>query len=167
VLAWHERALFLKAISFGLVGVVNTAVDFCVFWAVYRALDLPPLVPNLMTCFVRADFLGCLAENLPWWFIATNVVSWSVAVSGSYIMNSFTTFAAESGRRLSLRGYATFVASGVAGLIANTATLIVAAMFVHVLVAKVLAIAVSFLVNFSLSHFVVFRPRPREVSEAS
>ena len=30
--AWHERAIALKAISFALVGVVNTAIDFSVFW---------------------------------------------------------------------------------------------------------------------------------------
>ena len=30
--AWHERAVALKAISFAMVGVVNTAVDFSVFW---------------------------------------------------------------------------------------------------------------------------------------
>ena len=30
--AWHERAIALKAVSFALVGVVNTAIDFSVFW---------------------------------------------------------------------------------------------------------------------------------------
>jgi putative flippase GtrA len=139
--AWHERAVLLKAISFGLVGVVNTAIDFLVFWTAYQALGLLPLVP-------------------------ANVLSWFVAVSGSYVMNSFTTFAAESGRQLTMRGYATFVGSGIAGVIANTATLVVAAMFMHVLLAKLLAIGVSFLVNFSLSHFVVFRPRRREAGGA-
>ena len=29
--AWHERAIALKAASFALVGVVNSAVDFSVF----------------------------------------------------------------------------------------------------------------------------------------
>ncbi len=38
--------------------------------------------------------------------------SWLVAVSGSYVMNSYVTFAAESGRRLRWRAYGTFVASG-------------------------------------------------------
>ena len=30
--AWHERAIALKAISFALVGVVNTLIDFSIFW---------------------------------------------------------------------------------------------------------------------------------------
>ena len=29
--AWQDRAVSLKAISFGLVGLVNSAVDFAVF----------------------------------------------------------------------------------------------------------------------------------------
>ena len=93
--------------------------------------------------------------------IAANTISWLVAVTGSYIMNSSITFAAESGRKLMWRAYFTFVLSGVAGWLANTATLLVAAeiLLLPVWLAKVVAIAASFVVNFSLSHFVVFRPR--------
>jgi len=78
------------------------------------------------------------------------------------VMNSFITFAAESGRRLRMQAYVGFVGSGIAGLIANTATLLIAAklLLLPVVLAKVLAIGASFLVNFSLARFVVFRPRP-------
>jgi putative flippase GtrA len=81
-------------------------------------------------------------------------------------MNSYVTFAAESGRRLRWRAYGAFVASGIAGWLANTATLVVASTWVSVPVAKLLAIVASFVVNFSLSHFVVFRvhKRPAEPS---
>ncbi|MGA7488728.1 MAG: GtrA family protein [Xanthobacteraceae bacterium] len=132
-LAWEERALTLKAASFAGIGVINTLVDLAVFLAAYNLLGLP-LVP-------------------------ANVLSWLVAVSGSYVMNSFVTFAAESGRRLRWRSYGAFVASGIAGVITNTAILVVAAYWVPVLMAKLLAIAASFAVNFSLSHFVVFKAR--------
>jgi putative flippase GtrA len=104
--------------------------------------------------------------------VPANLLSWLIAISGSYVMNSFITFAAESGRRLTRRGYATFVASGVVGAVANTATLVVAASLLesiipgaNVPVAKLLAIGVSFIVNFSMSHFVVFRPRRQPASE--
>lgn len=134
VRAWEERAVILKAASFAGVGVVNTLVDYGVFLAAFYLLKLP-LVP-------------------------ANLLSWLVAVSGSYVMNSFVTFAAESGRRLHWRAYGAFVASGIAGWIVNTTTLVVASHWgVPVPVAKLLAIAASFAVNFSLSHFVVFRPR--------
>ena len=49
--------------------------------------------------------------------------------------------------------------SGIAGVIANTTTVVIAAQFVPVWAAKLIAILVGFVVNFSLSHFVVFRPR--------
>ena len=81
-------------------------------------------------------------------------------MSGSYVMNSTITFAAESGRKLRRRDYLTFVASGVAGMIANTVVLVAAAQAMPVWAAKGLAILASFVVNFSLSHFVVFRRPP-------
>ena len=139
--AWQDRAISLKALSFAAVGVVNTLIDYGVFLSAYYILQLA-LIP-------------------------ANVLAWVVAVSGSYVMNSFITFAAESGRQLRWRAYGAFVASGVAGLIANTATLVVASNWLQVPAAKLLAILASFLVNFSLSHFVVFRTRePRAGTSA-
>jgi putative flippase GtrA len=100
--------------------------------------------------------------------IAANTLSWFVAVSGSYIMNSTITFAAESGRKLRWAAYLAFVASGVAGWIANTATLLVAAelLLLPVWLAKLIAVIASFIVNFSLSHFVVFRVRAKPAVDA-
>jgi putative flippase GtrA len=131
--AWHQRAIVLKALSFAVVGVVNSAVDFGVFSFAYYYLGLS--------------------------IIAANVLAWIVAVTGSYVMNSLTTFARESRRVLTLKAYAGFAASQIAGLVANTATVLIASYFMPVWIGKVLAIGVSFLVNFSLSHFVVFRKR--------
>ena len=110
--AWHERALALKAISFALVGVVNTAIDFSIFWTTARYLGLP-LVP-------------------------ANMLAWLVAVTFSYMMNSFITFGPESGRTLRWRDYATFAASGVAGMVSSTATLFALSYVLPVLVAKLL-----------------------------
>jgi putative flippase GtrA len=131
--ALRRQTLALKAASFAGVGVVNTLVDLCLF-----LLALKFLTSSL---------------------IAANVLAWTVAVTGSYVMNSFITFAAESGRRLDWQRYAAFVASQILGLIAATATLVLAAKAMPVLYAKLIAIGVSFLVNFSISHFVVFRKR--------
>lgn len=138
--AWHERALFVKAVSFATVGVVNSLIDFGVFWVAVQHFGAP-LVP-------------------------ANVLSWLVAVSNSYVLNSFVTFARESNRELRLRTYAKFLASGVVGLIVNTTVLVVAVGLMPQLIAdpalqlaaaKACAIMASFLVNFSLSYFVVFR----------
>jgi putative flippase GtrA len=140
----EERfALLRKAVSFGLVGVVNAGVDFTVFW------------------------IGAQKFGLP--LVVANTVSWIVAVTGSYVMNSMFTFAVESGRKLGWRAYATFLASGLVGLVANTATLLIVAYQLAPLViddptwqlaaGKICSIGASFVVNFSLSHFVVFRRR--------
>jgi putative flippase GtrA len=156
--AWRTRAISLKAISFGLVGIVNTAVDYSVF-LVARA-TYAHLAPVLALSGWVSDACACGSpESIL--LIGANITSWLIAVTGSYIMNSSVTFAAESGRRLRWRLYFTFVLSGIAGLIANTAALVFAAqiLLLSIWVAKAVAILASFIVNFSLSHFVVFRGR--------
>ena len=138
--ALRRQAWVFKAMSFASIGVVNSLIDLGLF-----LLALKYLTSSL---------------------VVANILSWCVAVAGSYVMNSFITFAAESGRQLTWRLYATFVAAQVLGLVASTATLVVAALVMPVLPAKLLAIGAAFLVNFSMSHFVVFRKpaasRPRE-----
>jgi putative flippase GtrA len=135
---WEERAVSLKALSFAMVGVVNTAIDLGIFLFGYNLLGLQ-LVP-------------------------ANLLAWLVAVSCSYVMNSSITFAHESGGKLTWRSYGAFVISGIAGVIANTTVLFVASYWMPVLAAKLLAILASFMINFSLSHFVVFRPRDPQAS---
>jgi putative flippase GtrA len=131
--AWHERAVALKAASFAVVGVFNTAIDFSIFW---------------------------MAVNyLHWPLIPANVLSWLIAVSCSYVMNSFITFGPESGGVLRWRDYLTFVVSGVAGMVGSTATLFALSYVMPLVAAKLISILVSFVINFSLSHFVVFRKR--------
>lgn len=140
IATWHERPLILKAISFATVGVLNSVIDFGVFWVAVQYLSAP--------------------------LIAANVLSWLVAVSNSYVLNSVITFARESGGALQWRTYGKFLASGLAGLVVNTTVLIAAVSLMPRLIAdpglqlaasKACAIAASFLVNFSLSYFVVFR----------
>src|ERR671931_429252 len=84
--AWRTRAVSLKALSFATVGLINTAVDAVVFF--------------LMLGFVTTSL------------IAANVTAWLIAVTGSYVMNSLTTFSAETGGRLRLKDYAGFAGSG-------------------------------------------------------
>lgn len=161
---WRNRTLSLKAISFALIGVVNTLVDYSVFLIARAALSRSPTALSLFDSLAASCHCGN-ATILS--LIAANMVSWIIAVTGSYIMNSSITFAAELGRKLRWRDYLTFVASGVAGLIANTATLVFAAeiLLLPVWLAKAVAILASFVVNFSLSHFVVFRAGGRPAGD--
>ena len=135
--AWRERAVALKALSFALVVLINTAVDATVFFLL----------------------LGYVTSSL----VVANVAAWFVANTGSYVMNSFTTFSAETGGRLSLKHYAGFVGSGIVAVTASTITVVIAANFMPVWAAKGIAILVSFVVNFAITHFVVFRPKGERV----
>lgn len=141
VAAWQERAILLKAVSFGLVGLVNLTIDFVIFSLGYFYFGLP--------------------------IIAANVIAWIAGVTNSYVLNSRITFAAESGGKLRVKDYLAFCLSQAGGLVANTATVFIASYFMPVLVGKVLAIGTGFLVNFSLSHFVVFRARHPTVRDTA
>jgi putative flippase GtrA len=129
----EHRPMAIKALSFGLIGALNSAVDFAVFSLAYY-------------------YFGTS-------IIVAQIAAWLVAVTGSYVMNSMITFAAESGQRLSLKSYFNFALAQAGGFVANTATVLVASLFIPVWAAKLLAIGASFAVNFTLSHFVVFRRR--------
>ena len=131
--AWREGAVALKAVSFALVGLVNTTVDATIFFLV----------------------LGYVTSSL----VIANVTGWLVANTGSYVMNSLTTFSAETGGKLRAKDYVGFVGSGLVAVTASTIAVVIAAKFMPVWAAKAIAILVSFAVNFSITHFVVFRPK--------
>lgn len=137
--AWRERAFALKAISFAIVGLINMSVDIGMF----------------------SIFYGVLHFSI----VTSNCLAWAIAVTGSYVMNSFFTFAHESGRELTWRAYATFVLSNSAGLLVNTVVLVLGARIMPVWAAKGLATLASFVVNFAMSHFVVFRQRGERPDE--
>ena len=122
--------MLTKMATFGLVGLGNAMIDLAVFTLAYQVLAVP-LIPS-------------------------NVIAWAVAVSCSYVLNTMITFRAESGRVLRRADYLRFVASGVVGVTATTTTLVILVNFSSVLVAKLLSMLVSFAVNFTLSHFLVF-----------
>jgi putative flippase GtrA len=155
---WGNRALTTKVTTFGLIGVLNTLVEYGVFLLVRAALSRSAAALVMLDTVAAFCHYGDATTAL---LIAANITSWQVAATGSYVMNSLITFAVESGRQLRWRDYISFVVSGIAGLIANTATLIIAAevLLLPILLAKAVAILATFVVNFSLSHLVVFRAR--------
>jgi putative flippase GtrA len=68
---------------------------------------------------------------------------------------------------LRLKHYAGFVGSGIVAVTASTMTVVIAAKFMPVWGAKAIAILVSFAVNFTITHFVVFRPKGERASTRS
>lgn len=133
------RELAFQMFRFGLVGLVNASVDAAVF-------------------FTMVAILAAIAPNLSheWSLIAANTTSFVIAVSVSYILNSRFTFKKRH-EDLNLRDYLLFVASQVAGFVAHTATLVIAAKYVPLPLAKLFGIGVGFVVNFTLARAIVFR----------
>src|SRR5580698_3208219 len=83
--AWRRRPLSLKAMSFALIGVINTAVDYALFLLARSILQHAPAALALFTSFSESCRCGRPDTIL---LIAANMMSWIVAVSGSYILNS-------------------------------------------------------------------------------
>ena len=129
--AWHRRTVLAKLFSYASIGLVNVIVDVATFTVAFKLVGIP-LVPS-------------------------NVLSWFVAVTGSYAMNTKITFEKETGGLYSLGRYASFAASGIFGLVVATTTLVVLSQYVNIPVAKLVSIVAAFGVNFSVSHFFVFR----------
>src|SRR3954454_2472425 len=161
---WRQGAVSLKALSFALVGLVNTAVDAALFFLLLGTVGSSQAFADGVAGLAAAlqpvatdRFTAFLVENAS--LIVANVGAWFIANTGSYVMNSLTTFSAETGGRLSLKHYAGFVGSGLVAVTASTVTVVIAARFMPVWAAKAIAILVSFVVNFTITHFVVFRPK--------
>lgn len=131
--ASRSRPTAVKIVTFGMIGLCNAMIDLAVFALAYRVFELT--------------------------LVLSNVLAWLVAVSASYVMNTMITFRAESGRILRLRDYLSFAASGTLGVFAATTTLVVLSHYFTVIAAKMFSILAGFIVNFTMSHFVVFRPK--------
>ena len=132
--AWVDRALVAKAISFGLVGGVNATVDS---WFLDRASLLWACAGARQRDFVVRRGIRFLCHQFVHHFRGGVREALALPVVRH------------------VRGVA------VGGLIANTLAVFVASFWIPVLAAKLLAILASFVVNFSLSHFVVFRRAPQ------
>ena len=104
--AWRTRTLSFKAVSFALIGLVNTAIDYSVFLLAQAAYDRSAAALATFAALAASCRCGAPPTLL---LIGANITSWIVAVSASYIMNSSITFAAESGRRLRWRHYLAFI----------------------------------------------------------
>src|ERR1700683_2390138 len=97
LVAWRNRALSLKAIAFGLVGMVNTAVDYCVFLLARAAFDSSA---GALAAFASLSVLCDCGGTATFTLIAANTVAWLVAMSGSFVIYSFFTFCVQTRRKI-------------------------------------------------------------------
>ena len=123
----HKR--FLK---FGIVGGVNTAIDFGVFSILLYMFSVPVLWAHV------AGFL--------------------LAVLNSYVMNKYWTFDGTDGHDSRLFEFTLFMLTVVVGLGLSTLVIWALIPYIHPLLAKMATVIVSFGWNFTVSHYFVFRP---------
>lgn len=131
---WQARrsgAALPRPVLFAAVGLVNTAVDLAAYWALTRPLDLEPLLANAL-----AYGLGALH---------------------GYIANGKLTFRSMGVKLLALKPFAAFAATSAISLTASTATMAVLLELVPDLLAKLITVGVTFVINYALGRSLVYR----------
>ncbi|MDR2515319.1 MAG: GtrA family protein [Christensenellaceae bacterium] len=129
------REWFLQAVKFGLVGVLNTAIDYSAFW-------LLTLLP-----FFKANYL--LAQ----------VISYGLGLCNSLFFNKRWTFAQKS--KMSGAQLAGFLAVNLAalGVSSGVMYLLREGLFMNLYGAKLIATVFSMGVNFVGSKLLVFKTK--------
>jgi putative flippase GtrA len=121
-----------QSISFGLIGLLNAAVDFSVFFLLVRVLH--------------------------WNVILSQSVSYACGIGNSYVCNRFLTFARRN--RPHCAEIVKFIAvSGVSYGISAYGLYIFRKFLWPLVVCKVVATLMAFVVNFVGSKWWVFRPQ--------
>lgn len=117
--------------KFGVVGIINTIIDFLVY-------------------FVLTHFLG-------FYFIAAHVCSFFIAAINSFFWNAIWTFG-NLKRDQIFKQVFRFILIAVAGLAISTATITFAEQVVdNIYFAKIIATVVTFAWNYTGSFLFVFR----------
>lgn len=122
-------------VRFGLVGVLNTAIDIGSFTLLYRVAGLRPLLANGLA------FL--------------------IAVSNSYWLNRRWTFR-ESREVKGLAAYGRFVLLNIGGLIISSLTLALLAGLMAPELAKVIASILTLLWNYTSSRYFIFKNKDHD-----
>jgi putative flippase GtrA len=120
-----------KIVKFGLVGVLNTAADVTVFWALTRAALTPT---------------------------AANLVSYSCGTAVSFTLNRRWTFRSASARPF--RELLKFLLVNLGGLLISTGIVGLGTLAMPPLAAKLLSVPFSFAWNFCLNRYWVFAAGP-------
>ena len=126
----HEGSQFIR---FGIVGVLNTIIDFGLFAILY--------------------FVG------EWHVIVANTTAYAVAVLNSYFLNKVWTFKDESGGTEALLRLGRFVGFNIIGVIIANIVIWVLVQFAPVLLAKMTSIAVTMVWNYWSSRRFVYVER--------
>lgn len=123
-----------RVLRFGIVGVINTAVDIGIFSLLFYSFGASLLVAN------TAGYL--------------------VAVSGSFVLNKNWTFSETKHEGRAERQYLLFIGLGLGGLALSNIVVWSLTHFMPEIASKLASVVVLFVWNFGTSRLIVFRARP-------
>ncbi len=118
--------------KFTVVGIVNTIIDFSVFYILHDLFDIT--------------------------FIYAHISAFFVALINSFYFNAIWTFKNLKLNQL-VKQITLFIAVGFSGLILSTITIYLASQFMWVYFAKILAMGVSLIWNYAGSWTFVFKDK--------
>ncbi len=118
--------------KFAVVGVANTIIDFGVFYILYELFNV--------------------------YFVLANIFAFMVAVLNSFIFNALWTFKSLKRDQI-LRQIFSFVIVALIGLCISSITIYIAALYVHVYLAKIFAIIAAIFWNYTGSWLFVFKKK--------
>lgn len=124
-------------LRFGVVGVVNTIVDFAIFITLVRYFE--------------------------WNLLLANAVSYIIAVSNSYVLNLIWTFRKSEGAKFGAHSYMLFVVVNTVGFLIGSLVIWQLQDIVIPEFAKLMSIAITLIWNFfATKHFVIERGKLSE-----
>ncbi len=126
----------IKVIRFGMVGVVNTAIDLVLFTLLVQGARLP-VVP-------------------------ANILSYGAGILNSFLMNRAWTFNDRSRGRLFLRSLLLFIGINLLGLAFSTLLVGLFSQIMNPILAKALSVPLVFVWNFLASRHLAFAGRSED-----
>lgn len=129
-----------RATAFVGVGALNTAIDFSAFACLNQLVGLDPA--------------------------PSNVLAFLIAVANSYIMNALITFADRRSQH-PVRSFARFLVVAVTAMAVSTLIVHFLSMLMHPLIAKLIAVVASTLINYIGACWFVFSGESSDGQRAS
>lgn len=120
----------IRLIKFGIIGILNTAIDFFLF-----------------IFFVQI---------LHWHILPANIFSYSAGILNSFVMNKIWTFRDRRPFSRSLNPFIRFIIINLSSLILSTFIVWLLNQYFHAVVSKVISIVITFIWNFTFSRLFVF-----------
>jgi putative flippase GtrA len=131
MLARDRLRVFLRPLRFGLVGILNTAIDIAVFTLLLATTTLSP--------------------------VAANTISYCVGILNSFVCNKYWTFGDIQGQRPARVQLPIFIATNLVGLAVANLALVAASHAMPIAPAKLVSVLSGMAWNYWASRTFVYR----------